>query len=400
MVSTRTLKVVAWTAAGLISTVATVSILLEILGPGAPGAQLDPIASSGGVPLVTIQAVVSAAFGALGAIIASRQPRNPVGWLLIVIGAGFVSIGIGNELYLQVVLPTGNVSGVAAHVLWATNWAWIPAMVPAFTLLPLLFPTGRLLSPRWRAIVWIVVVGAALAAAGSAFQAGPLSGATAVINPLGIDSPAVMIAGAAGLACLVPAAIVSIASLVIRFRRSSGVERQQLKWVVAAAALLPIAPLSGGLIGDDSWPLILIALLIVAGAVAVAMLRYRLYDIDLVINKTLVYVALTATLAAAYVGGVLVLQFGLRPLTERSQLAVAGSTLAVAALFRPARTRIQAAVDRRFFRSRFDASLILGAFSGRLREQLDLPALEADLSTVVAQTVQPAHMSLWLRDRS
>ena len=398
MLATRTLKAASWTVSAVATALALGSIGLEIVGPSDLSATADPEASAGGLVLVGVQAVVAAAFTVLGAIVVSRQPRNPIGWLLELIGLSFATIGIGNEVYLRVILPGGDVPGLAAYVIWAGNWAWLPAFVPAFTFLPLLFPTGRPLSPRWRPLVWMAALGVTVSIVAGALRSGPLDGAPAVDNPFGIDHPAVALAGSAGFGLLVPVGLASIAGLVVRFRRSTGVERQQLKWVAAAAASLPLAFAAGALIGDAAWPLMLVALLVVAAAMAVAVLRYRLYDVDVVINRALVYSALTATLALAYVGSVLVLQFVLRPVTQESELAVAGSTLAVAALFRPARSRIGAWVDQRFYRSRYDAARTLEVFGVRLREQLDLEALSADLRVVVRQTVQPAHVSIWLRD--
>jgi hypothetical protein len=273
-------------------------------------------------------------------------------------------------------------------------------MVPAGTFLPLLFPTGRPLTPRWAVVVWLAAVAVALSFVSSAFKAGPLDGAPAVDNPLGIDSPAVVIIGKIGGFLLIPALVASILSLVLRFRSSSGVERQQIKWVASAALLLPLAATGLGLGGEASWPLILIALVIVAIAVTIAMLRYRLYDIDVVINRALVYGCLTATLVATYLASVLLLQLALEPFTQGSGLAVAASTLAAAALVRPARTRIQAIVDRRFFRRKYDAALTLERFGARLRDEVDLDTVRSDLRTAVAETMQPAHVSLWVPGRS
>lgn len=400
MVSTRTLRTASWTVSAVATALAVGSVVLEIVGPADLSATADPGASAGGIVLVGVQAVVASAFTVLGAIVVSRQPRNPIGWLLELVGLAFATIGITHEVYLRVVLPTGDTAGFAAYVVWLGNWAWLPAFVPAFTFLPLLFPTGRPCSPRWRPLVWVAALAATVGVIAGALRPGPLDGAQAVDNPFGIDHPVVDLADTIAFALLVPVALASIAGLVVRFRRSSGVERQQLKWVAAAASSLPLAFVVGGLLGNDAeWPLLLVALLVVAAAMATAMLRYRLYDIDLVINRALVYTALTATLAVAYVGGVLVLQFALRPLTQESELAVAGSTLAVAALFRPARARIQAFVDRSFYRSRYDATRTLAAFSAGLRDEVDLAELGRDLQAVVGSTMQPVHVSLWLRER-
>ena len=231
---------------------------------------------------------------------------------------------------------------------------------------------------------------------GFAFTPGEFEDLPAV-NPLGLGDPlgtAAEVANGLGFLLLVVGTLTAIASIVVRFRRSRGIERQQLKWVTVGAALLPLSQVPSG---DLGYAGLLLGALVVAGAVAVAMLRYRLYDVDVVINRTLVYGALTAMLAAFYLGSVLLLQVLLRPLTEESNLAIAGSTLAVAALFRPARTRIQAVVDRRFYRHRYDAARTLESFGTRLRDQVALDNLSAELRTVVAETMQPAHVSLWLR---
>jgi hypothetical protein len=194
--------------------------------------------------------------------------------------------------------------------------------------------------------------------------------------------------------------VASIASMILRFRRSVGVERQQIKWVASAALLLPLAATGLGFGEDAGWPLVLIAMLIVAIAVTVAMLRYRLYDIDVVINRALVYGSLTAMLAAVYLGSVLLLQVVLDTITGGSGLAVAASTLGTAALFGPLRRRTQAIVDRRFFRRKYDSAQTLERFGARLRDEVDLNTLRADLRAAVAETMQPEHVSLWVRARA
>ncbi len=284
----RGLTTAAWFIAAVTTTFALAAIVLEIVGHGVRESNAGQAASSGGVVLVTINAVVASAFAILGAIVVSRQPRNAVGWLLVPIGFSFVCIALSFQLYRQAVLPTGDASGIAAYALWLGNWAWLPAMVPAFTFLPLLFPTGRPLGPRWRALVWFVAGATTLAIVGTAFKPGPLEGTPAVDNPLGIDHPAISIAEVVGSVSLLPAVLASITSLILRFRRSRGEEREQIKWVASAAVLLPMALLIGlAWAHNAGFSLILVALSVVAIAVAVAMLKYRLYDIDVVISRTL-----------------------------------------------------------------------------------------------------------------
>ena len=392
-------KAAAWSALGATAMLAVAHVVLAIIEPEATGIGPGrPNTDPGGVPLAAIDAVAMTAFGAMGALVVSRHSRNPVGWLLVLIGLSFGALTVGNDVYYRVLLTTGDAKGIGAYAGWLCNWMWLPLIVPAFTILPLLFPTGRPLSPRWRAVVWTAVVAGVVTFAGTAFVPGPLDSYPAALNPLGIDSPAVVIVGWVGFGVLVPTAFASIASLVVRFRRSRGVERQQLKWIALAAGLLPVAFSGSGLAGSSAeWPILLAGLLFLAGAVAIAMLRYRLYDIDVVINRTLVYGALTATLAATYLGSVLLLQLILSVITAGSGLAVAASTLAVAALFRPLRTRIQATVDRRFYRRKYDAAHTLERFGAHLRDEVDLDAIGGELRVVVAETMQPTHVTLWLR---
>ena len=236
----------------------------------------------------------------------------------------------------------------------------------------------------------------------TAFTPGPLRNADFgwIDNPLGIEGLPLGTLADVSFWVWGAAALAAIASLVVRYRRSHGIERMQLRWVATAGCLLLLSFVANAALspwlGDASWFFMLFGLLAMAGAVAIALLRYRLYDIDVVINRTLVYGALTATLAGAYVGSVLLLQLVLSP---GSDLAIAVSTLAVAALFRPARGRIQAAVDRRFYRRKYDAHRTLESFAGRLRNQVALDAIAGELRAVVAETMQPGHVSLWVRGR-
>jgi hypothetical protein len=389
----RTPTAAAWIGCAVTATLALGRVVLAIIEPTMP-----PGASGGGdgPAVVVLEALMLTSFAVLGAIVASHQPHNPIGWLLGLIPLSFGLLFVGDSVYWNLASRAGDTPRLGAYAAWLGDWTWIGAIVPAFTLIPLLFPTGRPLSHRWRPVAGIAIAAGTATAAGTAFAPGRLQEYRAVPNPLGIDSAVVEALGAVGGACLVPVAVASVASLVVRYRRSTGVERQQITWVASASVLLVLSFIGASVGGDAAFVLLLIGLLFVACAVAVAMLRYRLYDIDVVINRTLVYGALTGLLAAAYLGSVLLLQLVLSP---SSGLAVAGSTLAVAGLVRPARARIQALVDRRFFRSKYDAQGTLEAFTFRLRDQVSLDALDADLRAVVAETLQPAHVSLWLRPR-
>ena len=230
---------------------------LEIVGPGPAATSADPEASAGGVLFVAIQSTMASAFAILGAVVVSRQPRNPVGWLLVLIGTFFMFIAVSNELYMQVVLNTGDTSGLLAYVMWGGNWAWLFGMVPAFTFLPLLFPTGRPLTTRWRAVVWLAVSRNSTDIRGVRLQSRTARWSPAVVNPLGIDLRRSGSSKVSGPSCSYRHCSASFASLILRFRRSSGVERQQIKWVASAALLLPLAATGLGLGSNAGWPLVL-----------------------------------------------------------------------------------------------------------------------------------------------
>ena len=360
-------------------------------------------------------AVVGFAF--VGALVASRQPGNAIGWLLLATG---IMLALGALVDAYLMLDDAPARGLSA---WLSDWTWYVWLTSAGIFLPLLFPTGRPLSPRWRRVLWLGVVALLLSVLGSAFDPGRLDvdSAVPVDNPFGIGGPAADVWPVLSRAGDVLAAIAfafAAGSLVVRFRRSRGVERQQLKWfayvgllaatglAVAMAQVLfgaqPSEDTEGGwleVVGAVGWFTALGAIVIgIPVATGMAILRHRLYDIDVVINRTLVYGALTATLLLSYLGLVLLLQLALSPLTEDNGLAIAGSTLGVAALFRPARARIQELVDRRFYRRKYDAAQTIERFGAHLRDEVELDSLSAELRGVVAETMQPAHVSLWLRE--
>jgi hypothetical protein len=355
---------------------------------------------------VPVMALMLLAFSTVGALVASRRPGNSVGWLFCGVGIA-AGVGFASQFYADyaLVAERGSVSGGSA-ALWLTKWT-IVLVLTALTLFALVFPEGRLLSRRWRPAVWLALGGGTALALGFALDPGELDDRNypGIANPLGVPGAnavleAVTTVGT-GLALLT--LVLAVASVILRFRRSSGVERQQLKWVVyagtvSATAFLVTLPLTASPWDDIGFVVAFLSLVAVPVSAGVAILRYRLYDIDVVVNRTLVYGAVTALLAGSYLGLVLLLQLVFRPLTEENSLAVALSTLAVAALFRPARNRVQALVDRRFYRRKYDAQQTLEGFSARLRDEVDLDALRAELTAVVGDTMQPAHVSLWLKE--
>jgi hypothetical protein len=352
------------------------------------------------VPSVISESLMLTLFAGIGALVASRRSRNPVGWLLIATGGSFAVFLFAERLGWHYLLADRVATSRVADWLWVANWGWIPAVVPLFVFLPLLFPTGRPLSRRWTRFSWAASLVAALLLVSSALSPGPLENYTSVDNPFGTGHAATVIEGIT-FVLLGVCALASVASLALRFRRSRGIERQQIKWVWAAGAVLVVTFVISALLEDlyqNVAELIqFVGLLAVPAAVAVAILRYRLYDIAVVVNRTIVYGSLTAALALVYLASVLLLQLVLSPVTEQSSLAVAVSTLAVAGLFRPVLGRIQELVDRRFYRRRYNAARTLETFSARLREELDLDSLVSELHDVLLETMQPTHVSLWLR---
>jgi hypothetical protein len=404
-VSERTLVRLAWSTWALsIALVATAVGMFVAVHYGFPGAQTYDYGEVSVFPPV---------FASLGLVVAARQPRHSIGWLMI---------GFGLSVSLQLVAGQYAALAGAADLPGRLFGLWASTQVQGvgvglMVLLLLLFPTGRLLSPRWRPVAWSLVAGIGLTLVTQGLKPRTLADFPGERNPFGAPAlePILGPLDVVGGVLLVGGIIGAVASLAVRLRRSRGRERQQLKWFVYVALvaivaillepllLLLINQLPGGhgsIVGTvlTGWLLGPIAL---AVTVAAAIVRHRLYDIDHLINRTLVYGLLTALLALIYAGVVLVLG----PLfgglgTEPPSWVVAGATLAVAALFQPARRRIQQVVDRRFNRRKYNAAKTIEAYSARLRDELDLDTLSAELLTVVDQTVQPTNVSLWLRPMS
>jgi len=366
-----------------------------------------------GVPQIVAVLALAAlvlAFSTVGALIVARRPGNGVGWILCAAG---LTIGVTTLISGYAVFSLAAPSRLPGTewAAWFAYWIWVPGVGPAMTFGLLLFPDGRLPSRRWRVAGLLAVVALATLAFGSAFTPGPLSDYPEVDNPLGLAQldGSILEDGGVGWVLLSASVVISAGSIAVRYRRAAGEERQQIKWLVFAGVLIAVGWAAssvaqntisggGGPLGAVSLLLGVTSLLGIPVAVGIAILRHHLYDVDLVINRTLVYATLTAMLILVYLGGVVLLQYVFRALTgQESQLAVGASTLAIAALFNPLRTRIQEFIDRRFYRRKYDAAKTLAEFSSKLRDETDLDALSDDLTAVVRETVQPAHVSLWLR---
>jgi hypothetical protein len=384
-----------WVAWSMLAVFIVIMVLWIILG-----------VANGGFVLIAPVAMPLAytAFMVVGALIMAHRPGNPMGWLFSALGllAALTFLAMEYAAFAYYTRPGPWPGAIVAA--WWSAWAPYPLFGLTVTFTLLLFPTGRLLSPRWRVVAWLAAID--LAGRTAAAALGPSLPTVGLPNPIAVAGMPDLQQPAVGAALSLPGyalVLAACASLVLRFRRSQGVERQQLKWFLYAAVLMaattPVVALLGPRLTPTTINLtigLLYALFPIAAGIAI--LRYRLYDIDRLINRTLVYGLLTALLAGVYGGAVLVLGQVFGGVGEDPpSWVVAGATLAVAALFQPARRRIQAVVDRRFNRRKFNAAKTVEAFSTRLRDEIDLDALSAELLAVVDQTIQPTRASLWLR---
>ena len=400
--SGRAVRAVSWVVFPSVVVLTLGQIYLSVLNRAvdAPGAA--------GIVVSTLPDLVALGLLALGLLVVHRRPANPVGWIIAgtVVTAGVTDFAESYAVYTLYTDP-GSLPG-GESMAWLSNWVFIPVLFAAPAMLFLLFPDGQLVSRRWIPVFWLVILTTCAAMTTSIFQPvlndPPFEG---VVNPLGFAPPQALLAPLSyiGWPGMAASFLVAAFAMILRLRRSRGVERQQLKWLAAAAAILPLASVSGVVLyylGYDSIAgfLAVFSILPIFLAAGYAILRYRLYDIDLIINRTLVYGSLTVMLAAVYFGSVAGLQRLLSPLTgESNQLSTVASTLLIAALFTPLRRRIQGLIDRRFYRSRYDAVTTLEAFSVKLRDETDLDTLGSGLVSVVRETMQPEHVSLWLRSR-
>jgi hypothetical protein len=355
-----------------------------------------------------LNAVIAISFSPVGAIIAPRlPPRNPIGWLFCAIGFfGAMRLFTAEYAIATLLAAPGSLLGAlpGEALAWVSSWVWVIHFGP-FIFLALLFPDGRLPSPRWRpfaALVVLVVLGGAVAVA---LWPGTAARFDSVTSPLGIEVAANVINPVETI--LYALALTAAASLLVRLIRSTGIERQQVKWFAFAVGILAISTTLAYVISeamDVQWlgwissVLVIVSLVSLPVAMSVAILRYKLYQIDSLINRTLVYGSLTAVLALVYFCAIVLLQRVLVVLTgQESTLAVVASTLLIAALFTPLRRSIQSFIDRRFYRRKYDTTKTLEAFAAQLRNETDLDALSDELVSVVRETMQPEHASLWLR---
>jgi hypothetical protein len=411
-ISRRAAAWLAWSLVGLTLALSVATIPLWLLTRGAD------LPSSWGADVGVgglVGRALFLAFPLVGALIASKRPKNAVGWLCLAVGLLWALIGVLDYYAYYGAATPGSVPFPVAMAA-ISDWIVVPAMGLLGTYVLLLFPDGRLPSRRWRPLAWLSGAVILLLSLTVMLAPGRLGNLAGVRKPFGIEGADWLTAGAIALWPLLPLCMLASAlSLVLRYRRSGGEERQQIKWMAFAAsvvvALFAIAVIASFVSPEGSWTTtgsvwwwnvltyaVLSSFTIVPTAMGIAVLKYRLYDIDIIINSTLVYGALTASLAMVYLGSVASLQTLFRGLTGGgSQLAVVASTLAIAALFNPLRRRIQAFIDRRFYRRKYDARKTLEAFSTKLRDETDLGRLGGEMVGVVRETMQPAHASLWLR---
>jgi hypothetical protein len=404
--SRRTGAWLAWSLYGFLICLSTVWSGIGLLGQG----------GSRNVLYLASEALISLAapvvFAIVAALIVSRQPRNALGWVLMV-PVGLYVVGGPIASYIESLAPSPPEPTLPILLMaWFNGWNWLLLIIPLLFIM-LLFPNGQPPTPRWRWVGVAAIVWAALFVLLTVLLQQINSATTPNLvfdNPIGVlgqdtvERLRLIGVWIVGLLALVVACAVA---LFVRYRRANATEREQIKWLLYAGALFLVVYVGdfvGGLGGKSSvggyiWGVFFgLSVIALPAAIGIAILRYRLYDIDVVINRTLVYGSLTATLVALYFGGIVVLQRLFVLLTgQQSTLAVVASTLAIAALFNPLRRRIHSLVDRRFYRRKYDAAKTLEAFSAKLRDETDLEALTSEVVGVVRETMQPAHVSVWLR---
>jgi hypothetical protein len=378
------------------------AILVVILAmPVIAGKGLDEIYAD---PVVVVFFVFVLTFVTVGALVASRRPANPIGWLMIAAGFAYSVGGLAVSVLEDVVSRPLGASLAGRYLVWLSSWVFAIGALLSGTFLLLLFPNGSLPSPRWRHVARLAGLGMVLFVVGVAFQPGETGGYEDVANPVAIGDNAVPfeVTTQIGLVCFLVSMALAVVSLFVRYRTAGPKERTQLKWIAYAGAFVAvIAPITIALEGvvqtevaaNISNFLMTGALSTLPMAVGIAILRHRLFDIDRIINRTLVYALVTGSAVAIYATTVFVV--GTVVVGPSDNLTVAMATLAAAAVFRPALRRVQSFVDRRFYRHKYDAQRTIDGFGARLREETDLDELTGDLVAVVRTTMQPETVSVW-----
>jgi hypothetical protein len=392
--SARRIAWVSWAVLGYGLAVVILSPIIVTLTPGL---------RSGHEPyLLSIYAFSLLSFALLGALIAVRRPGNRLGWVLSTIAFIHASDYLLANISTYLLYGEPAIDVAAGKIIaWLFVWTSMLHYGPELTLVFLLFPDGRLPSPRWWPVFWLALAATLVSAVAIAVLPGPLT-LYGFDNPYGIEGTLPVAVASTGVLLGLICAIASVASLFRRYRRAGGSERAQLKWFLYGGAVAILAALAIVLLGIDipnAAQLLSQVTVVMATFAAIAIFRHHLYDIDLLINRTLVYGLTSIGLAIAFFAGIVILQGLLRPVTGGSEISVAASTLGTLGLVGPLRRRAQAGVDRRFYRSRFDAARTVDDFAVRLRDQVDLDAVRVDLAATVHQTMQPAHLSVWIRDR-
>jgi hypothetical protein len=351
--------------------------------------------------------VLVISFSVVGALIVSHRPENKIGWIFCAAALfqALSEVGLEYAKYALVTNPGSLPFG--AELAWLAEWIWAPGLGLILVFLPLLFPDGRPPSSRWRPVAWLGGLSIGLICVPVSILIWSDRGKALLRGGgNGEDIGWLLVLAEIGFPIMLLAGLLAVVSLFVRFRRARGDERQQIKWFAYAAAVTftwilvfeQLLSAEGGMLEVVAAVSSLVLVPSIPVATGIAILRYRLFEIDRIVNRALVYGALTASLVLIYLGGVVSLQYAFRALTGgESQLAVVASTLAIAALFNPLRRRFQAFIDRRFYRRKYDAAKALESFSGKLREEFELDNLTGDLVAVVRETVQPAYVSLWLR---
>ncbi|HZB08025.1 MAG TPA: hypothetical protein VE525_02810, partial [Rubrobacter sp.] len=404
--STRLAAWLAWSLCLMSVALAVASLILALLNDRT----LGEIFMTSGPSTVTLATLI-VSFSVVGALIASQRPENPIGWIFLADALFYGLLSAGEEYAIYALLTNPGSLPLGAELAWLTDWIWAPGFGIILVFLPLLFPDGHPPSRRWRTVAWLGGLSIGLICVLTSIVLWPERGPT--LLQLGGYAGEVEAWRSAvsdwvlrlGGLMLLLAGLGAVISLVVRFRWARGDVRQQIKWFASAAALTVVwlIVFQQSTRGLPEAIVALSGLLVIASipvATGIAILRYRLYDIDLIINRTLVYSSLTATLAVVYFGGVTATQALLHTITDRQelpQLLVVATTLVIATLFNPLRRRIQRFIDRSFYRSKYDARKTLETFSAKLRDETDLEALRCDLVGVVRETMQPAHVSVWLR---